>query len=491
MWYKFSEIVGHALISGQTNITPFSNFTLLSFFKVNDPFRLIGIGIYFLLLTLVYLLITPFPITAPQLTWMLLGQRLGEGYYLYQDIIDDTGPLSAGFFTFMDYFFGRSQLAFELVGRCLVLFQIIYWNSILIKFRVFDENTYLPAIIMAALFHISFDLLGLTPALLASTFLMLALAQLFSHTMLQKETSESTLLIGIFGGLAAGFHPNFILFLPYMIFSGIAVSGFNFRQLMLSLVGYFLPLLLISVFYYWNDGLEEALEIWPMAFLSSKYYYQSPLSWLIIGSVPLALAMVGYLFASLFRGATINQQKQRQLMLIWLIFSTMQFFILKRQAAFQLVILLPGLTYLITHFFLNIKKTVIANLSFYTLVLAVPVFAWFFWQGTVKGSGYFVTESTDLRAPDGIMVMGNDLSPYLHSNLAGPFLNYELSRIYLNKEQDLRKKARLFQMLENQRTAVVVDPNGIFKELLKEFPGLEIRYRQSQPDTYVLNPTPN
>ncbi|MEP0714435.1 MAG: hypothetical protein ABJC55_21145, partial [Algoriphagus sp.] len=181
--------------------------------------------------------------------WMLLGERLGQGYFLYQDIIDDNGPLSAGFFTFMDLLFGRSLVAYELVGRVLISFQILYWNSILIKFKAFSVNTYLPAIIMAALFHFSFDLLSLSPALLGSTFLILAFGQLFSQTVLQKDTSESTLLIGIYAGLATGFHPNYIVFLPYMIFTGIAISSFSFRQLMLSLVGYFLPILLISVFY--------------------------------------------------------------------------------------------------------------------------------------------------------------------------------------------------------------------------------------------------
>lgn len=140
-----------------------------------------------------------FPLTEPRLLWMVLGERLSDGYYLYLDVIDDTGPLSAGFFTFVHFAFGRSELAFELIGRLLVLFQIIYWNTVLIRYRVFEENTYLPAIIMAALFHLSFDMAGLSPALLGSTFLVLAIGQLFSHTVLQKETSESTLLIGIYG----------------------------------------------------------------------------------------------------------------------------------------------------------------------------------------------------------------------------------------------------------------------------------------------------
>ncbi|WP_425636474.1 hypothetical protein ACPUEN_13750 [Algoriphagus yeomjeoni] len=417
--------------------------------------------------------------------WMLLGERLGQGYYLYQDIIDDNGPLSAGFFTIMDLLFGRSLFAYEVVGRLLISFQILYWNSILIKFRAFDVNTYLPAIIMAALFHFSFDLLSLSPALLGSTFLILALGQLFSQTVLQKDTSESTLLIGIYAGLATGFQPNYILFLPYMIFTGIAISSFSFRQLMLSLVGYFLPILLITVFYFWNDGLEEAIQIWPLTFLSEKYEYQSLIDWLILGIFPLSLAVVGYFIATVLRGSTINQQKQRQLILIWLLFSAAEFFIIKKQAAYQLVILIPGLTYLITQFFLTIKKEIVVKITFYLLVIGLPAAGIWYWQQKIADSEYFVGQN-EANYSDAILVMGDDLAPYLEARIGGPFLNYRLSKLYLDQDRDLREKARLFQMLQKQLPSTVIDPNGDFETLLKQFPALESQYKKTSAGVFTL-----
>ncbi|MEB2782556.1 hypothetical protein U3A58_19360 [Algoriphagus sp. C2-6-M1] len=416
---------------------------------------------------------------------MLLGERLGQGYFLYQDIIDDNGPLSAGFFTFMDLLFGRSPFAYEVVGRILIAFQIVYWNAMLIKFKAFDLNTYLPAIIMAALFHFSFDLLSLSPALLGSCFLILALGQLFSQTVLQKDTSESTLLIGIYAGLATGFHPNYILFLPYMIFTGIAISSFSFRQLMLSLVGYALPLLLISLFYFWNGGLEEAIQIWPLTFISEKYEYQSLLDWLILGSFPLLLAVIGYFMATLLRGSTINQQKQRQLVIFWLFFSAAVFFIIKRQAAYQLVILIPGLTYLITQFFHHVKRKFILKIAFYLLILGLPAGSFWFWQKTIPNSEYFVVKSEGAYSGE-ILVLGDDLSPYLNAKLGGPFLNYRLTQLYLVQDRDLREKARLFQMLQKQLPSMVLDPNGDFEKLLRQFPALENQYLETRTGVYTL-----
>jgi hypothetical protein len=462
---------------------------LLSFFKVNDPFRLIGIAIYLILLAIVMLGVFSFPLTEPRLVWMVLGERLSDGYHLYLDVIDDTGPLSAGFFTFVHVVFGRSELAYEFIGRILVLFQIIYWNTVLIRYRVFEENTYLPAIIMAGLFHLSFDMVGLSPALLGSTFLVLALGQLFSQTMLQKETSESTLLIGIYGGIATGFHLNFGIFLPYMIFTGVAISGFSFRQLVLSLVGFFLPVLLVLMFYFWNNGLTETLEIWPLIFIYEKYNYQSLLIWSLLGAFPLILALIGYFYSAVLRGSTINQQKQRQLILVWLLFSLFEFILIKRQATYQLLIFIPGLTFLITQFFLNTGKGLIGKAAFLILLFGLPAGGFWYWQGQAStGSAYFVVKNRAMQFKPGekIMVMSPDSSPYLENPLGGPFLNYNLSKAHLESEKTLEQKAKIYQNLHTQKPQVVVDPEEIFKDLLQELPALKNLYIESEPGIFRL-----
>ena len=419
--------------------------------------------------------------------WMVLGERLSEGNLLYVDIIDDTGPLSAGVFTGLHLLFGRSELAYLLLGKIFVLFQIYYWNSTLIKYRVFDENTYFPAIVMAALFHFSFDLMYLSPTLLGSTFLLLAFGQLFSHTVLQKESSESTLLIGIYGGLATGFHWNFVFFLPFLIFTGLAISGFTIRQLFLSIMGFLLPILLILVFYFWKDGLEQALQVWPIVFTYPNYAYQPYLSWLTPGVFPLVLALAGYFIGSFFRGATINQQKQRQLILIWLLFSAGLFFLVKNNASYQLVVFLPAMSYFISQFFLHFGWTLLLRPAFFGLILVLPIWGMNYWQDrTGIDTSYFVSQTFDLEPliQSGVMVLEEDPSPYLTHSLDGPFLNFHMSASYLKQEKTLQQKAQVFQMIRRQLPAQVYDNQGHFKVLLEELPALKEFYTEDKPGRY-------
>jgi hypothetical protein len=418
---------------------------------------------------------------------MVLGERLSEGHLLYVDVIDDTGALSAGVFTGLHLLFGRSEIAYLLLGKIFVLFQIYYWNSTLIKYRVFDENTYLPAIVMAALFHFSFDLMYLSPTLLGSTFLLLAFGQLFSHTVLQKESSESTLLIGIYGGLATGFHWNFVFFLPFLIFTGLSISSFTVRQLFLAIMGFLLPILLILVFYFWNDGLEQALQVWPIVFTYPNYGYQPYLSWLAPGVFPLVLALAVFFIGSFFRGATINQQKQRQLILIWLLFSAGLFFLVKNTASYQLVIFLPAMSYFITQFFLYFNWTLLLRPAFFGLVLALPIWGMNYWQERTKvDATYFVTApiEKDPLIQKGLMVLEENPSPYLTHSLDGPFLNFHMSASYLKQEKNLQQKAQVFQMIRRQQPEQVYDKEGLFKALLEELPALKEFYNEDKPGRY-------
>jgi hypothetical protein len=204
----------------------------------------------------------------------------------------------------------------------------------------------------------------------------------------------------------------------------------------------------------------------------------------MLGAFPIVLAVVGYFVSTIMKASTINQQKQRQLVILWLIFAAFEFLIVKRQGAFQLVIFIPVLTYLISLFYIYFRSGIIANGTFLLLILAFPAFTWWFWHQEITGN-YFVRKSTN-QPEKSLMVLGNDLSHFQNSNLGGPFLNYNLSRVYLAQERGLPEKARIYQMLQVQKSEVVLDPNGEFKRLLEQFPSLQKDYQSTKPGVFKL-----
>ena len=175
-------------------------------------------------------------------------------------------------------------------------------------------------------------------------------------------------------------------------------------------------------------------------------------------------------------------------MVVWIIISLIGVFFSKREATFQWVILLPGLSYLITQFFLNIRNQKIIGPAFYLLVLGVPILSWWYLNQEIKkDSIYFVKEihSNEYQGK-GIMVLGDNLSPYTLGRFEGPFLNFHLSKLFLEKERSLPQRAKLFQMIKGQSPEIILDQEGEFEELLIDYPELDREYQKVAPGKYQI-----
>ena len=123
---------------------------MLTFFRLNDPYRLIVI--FLLLLAMrIPAMIGPYEITVPELSYMLVGEKFSEGSKLYSEIWENMAPLSAIVYGIIDFIFGRSVVAYQIIAWLFVCFQVFLFNRLLLLNKVYNENTYIPGFIYALL----------------------------------------------------------------------------------------------------------------------------------------------------------------------------------------------------------------------------------------------------------------------------------------------------------------------------------------------------
>lgn len=432
------------------------------------------------------------PMIKPELIWMLAAERLAGGFHMYKDVVDDTGPLSVGFYWLIHLLFGKSLIIHRILAYMILLFQVVYVNSLFIRYKSFEENNYIPAAVMLVLFHLSFDMLTLSPSLLGGTFMLMALGQLFAQTVLQKEGSDSVLLVGVFGGVAACFHFPLVVFLPFMIVAGIAVSGFSLRQLVLSLFGYFLPIILCALYYFWIDALPEFIFEYIFASrIVDVYAHISFFDMAIIFALPAFLAVIGYFVGLLFKMITVNQQKQRQLIFIYLIFALISMLLTNRRAPYQLVIILPALAYFITQIFVYLSQKKVLLVFSILLFLGVPLsgYSWLiFGERIGKFDQYIVRYEAkhDLAKGKRVLVLGDDISYYKNASLATPYLNSKLSYRILMDFDDFGDMASVYQQFLTEKPELIIDQDRIFEDLLERIPLLKELYVVQENGVYAL-----
>ena len=224
---------------------------MLSYFRINDPYRLIIIFVILILFRVPYF-ISPNWHTIPELSWMIVGERMNEGALLYVGIWDDIGPLSAWIYRSANYLFGRSQLVLQIIGLLLFLFQISYLNFISLKHKMYNENNYLPAFFYGILGLTFFNIITLSPQQLGLTFILFSMNSLFNHIETRNKNDGNLLNIGLHVGIAS------LFFLPYFIMIFVHIIGLMFftntirRRYLLLIYGVGIPFVICWLIYVWH-----------------------------------------------------------------------------------------------------------------------------------------------------------------------------------------------------------------------------------------------
>lgn len=465
---------------------------MLQFFKLNDPFRFLGILLFLVLLRLPYIWMD-MPLLQSEMIWMLIGERLDRGFAMYSQIMDDTGPFSAFVYWSLYAIFGRSVWAFHSFAGLIILFQVIYLNLLFIRFKSFQENSYLPAIVMLVLFHLSYDFLVLSPSLMGNTFILLAFGQLFSHTTINRNSTESVLLLGLYGGFALCFHFPLVVFFPFMVICGVFISGFNFQQLVLSVTSYFIPVSMYALYSFWTDSLGDFYREFVLASRQvAPVLHVSYNELLILFAFPIVLSLIGLVLTFGLRKMYVNQQKQNQLIIIYFICSCCAVFLANRTISYQFLGFVPVFAYYLVHLFWVSKNKVRQMLIFYMYLFLFPIIGYAFLfekkNDPVKLSTYATIERDSHQLFNGarVLVLGKDLGYYQNAVPATPFINIGLAKQYLEDLEDFGKKTKVFRHFMEESPHFVIDDEGVFAKILPYFPQLEQRYEIISDGLYQL-----
>ncbi len=462
---------------------------MLEFFKLNDPLRMIGIFFLFILFRIPYYLMD-IPITQPELLWQLLGERLAAGNLHFVDTIDSTGPFSAWIYGLNHILFGNSLTSFSIISFLLILFQVFYINELLIRINAYEEANYLPAFIMVILYQLSFDFMTLSPALMGNTFILLAIGQLLRLTAINANPVPSILLMGIWGGVAFCFHFSYLALLPFLILTGLLVNGFSFQQLNLLLASYLLPIAFCAVYYFWKDSLSEFFHLYVILGLKiDRLYHVEIKDLLYIFSLPLALALIGYFSNNLTHRMNVNQQKQNQLFLFFLLFNISAFFLMERISPYQFITIIPAITYFTTHLFTISSKRMVRQTIAYGFLLIIPFigYSWVFYQKnetSFKRYKIDLSESPSIPEETAVMVLGNNQNIYYQSKVASPYLNFRLTRIYFDGMSEMERKVRIYQDLKKESPELIIDEEKLFEQWIRDIPFFESHYQQDGPGHY-------
>jgi len=459
---------------------------LLSFFRVNATYQNISLVLFFALLRLPFLW-SEVPLLIPELSWMLVGEQMNRGFMLYRDIWDNISPLSGMVYWAIDSLFGRSQLAYQAAAAMISVFQILYFNYVIRARDVFSEKTYVPGVIYALFLSVSFDLATLSPMLMGSTFLLLAWGAML--TMLQRRQITNDIFeMGLYIGIATLFYLPMALFSIWAFVCLLFYTGTSFRQHILGFFGSVFPLLMVVLFFYLNNGVEDVNRNLLTSVFQVRQYNLNDFSALIITLIiPLAVGFVGFM-RMLTNNRIVNYQSRiQQIAAIWFIVSVLTIPLMQYLAPMQFILFVPVMAYFATYYFQSFKRRWIAELLFIGMFGGIALIQY---QGLLSMTPRLtVGRLENLRAKPAllpaeirnkrILVIGEDEGEYLNNFTATPYLNWDLARYDLENLDNFDSVIHIYDNFRQDPPDYIIDKENLMPKLLDRVPALRKRYKLS------------
>ncbi|MBX2952217.1 MAG: hypothetical protein KF870_06910 [Leadbetterella sp.] len=464
---------------------------MLTFFRIYSVFQTLSILIIIMAIRMLFF--SPqLPLLSTELEWMLIGRKLNEDLFLYNEVLTQVAPLSSYFYQLIDATFGHSQMVYQVIAAGVVYLQALLLNFMINKRNLFNEKNYIGALLYVVLMSISFDLMKLSPSLLANTFVLLGVNSVLSQIEKRDGVGDDVFETGIFFGLATLFHHPAFVFILWAILTLFLYTGINIRQAFMVILAFLLPLFFMFIFFYFNDMGADFTQVWLLNLNSFvKVTLLNIRDILIVYTLPVVLSLLGV--AKVLRGHRYNsfQNRSHQALLILGIFALLAFLLSGKYLPSNLVYFIIPLAFYCAGFFVHSKKLFVPEVVF-LLFFSTLIFISYLGAKNIFGvsarllADYRVSETVPDYNGKRIFITGRNIDAYRSNDMATGYLSWNLARRDFENPDNYLSISNIYNNFTKDMPQVIIDEEGVMPQVFAHIPGLARKYKKTGKNTYEL-----
>lgn len=259
-----------------------------------------------------------------------------------------------------------------LLSSFLVFFQALLLNYISTDNSILYKDSLLPAFFFVIINSIYPQQLVLSPQMIANSFLLL---MLFRICYLYESESPILLVFdsGVLLGIGLQFNYDMLVYLPFILLSIITMTSFNFRYLLVAIIGIIVPAYFLGVIFYLTDQLGPFIQSFQYSI--QKSYFNTPnlpiqklTTWLSF--IPPFVFSFFHLQSNYFR----NRVKTRRLQLtmgILLLFGIFSLYAENQSFIYAIPFLSSSLALAIANYFISHKRFWLKELLLFTTLATI------------------------------------------------------------------------------------------------------------------------
>lgn len=267
---------------------------------------------------------------------------------------------------------GKSPVASHVLALIFIIVLSFLVLRIKLQYSFIRERTILPSFIFILITSGMHELHSIHPVYFAALFFILAIDRIFDSyekEIIHANAFESGILLAI-GSL---FYFNLVFFFPFLWIGFIILKPkVNWREFILTTLGFAFPWLGAGAYYGATGRISELQSTIQANFQSHPWFLKNNLSMQIyMGYLALLILLASILILSQYDGKKISTRKYFKAF-FW-IFLICVILMVASPAVSQEIIMLMAipLTYLISNYFLCIKRPIFGELFLFILLTGV------------------------------------------------------------------------------------------------------------------------
>lgn len=264
---------------------------------------------------------------------------------------------------------GGNLIALNIIGYLILASLSLLIVRLNERYVFIRQRTDLPAFVFALIVTGTVSLYGMHPSLLASILLFFALERVFAiyHG---AGTLAKAFDAGLFIGLASLAYLFAGVYLIWFWISLAFLGYFRFRECLAGLVGFLVPVFIMTSWYFFNDDLSVLWQTL-MALLNKIQVADYSLFQKVFWGILMFLVVLSSTFMTkVVEEKKISSRKYFSILFLFFLFAIASFFLFKGAGIELYFLALLPVTYIISHYFVLSRYSWMMEILFVIFVLS-------------------------------------------------------------------------------------------------------------------------
>ena len=279
------------------------------------------------------------------------------------------GNLDMPLYCSLTQIFTTKSIVNTIVAFLLIMTQAMLVNYIFTYYELTKKNSYFPAFIFMLLFSCDYRIMTLSSILFANSFMILAILS-FLQCYNKNEGLDQVFLTALLVALSSLFFAPYVLFMLWIWIGLFNFKIYNWRPLMVSLLGLIAPYVVLMVIYYLNNQIHMIINFFSIHFaLLPKWSFMNQPIQIVYVSYLIVLILPAFFYTLSYKNEQkLSVRKRASTIIVLFSFCLLPFLYVMTTPTMSLIFI-PALTFMLTVFLFSIKRHLYSDIFIFILLV--------------------------------------------------------------------------------------------------------------------------